>query len=1013
MKDSRPVNHDQTDPVADLDAEQVYEEFEQGWSTMSLSQLIGLVAAWPEEGRATLACELVRIDLELRTRAGLQPKLEDYRQQFEWLWRDLNFRSAVAFEHFRLELEAGRKADPDEYRQRYGVDTTGWPVPSSAGEQPAVAGIVRDSGHSRLEPAALEPAARDPDGFPVVPGLFAGHELVGVLGEGAFSRVFLARQGDLARRFVTLKVTREASDEPDCLARLQHTGIVPIYSVHREGPLQAICMPFLGSLTLADLVSQMPREGIKAASGRELVSTAAARWLETRRDRGGPASVSAIALAREAARPPRVQRADGLGSSPAGQVRVEDRFVALGDRSFGETAAWLFRQLAEGLEHAHGQGIVHGDIKPANILIADDGHPLLLDFNLARKSGAGAAGIVGGTLAYMAPEQLRGYDHGLGGDERSDLYSLGLVMHELLAGRRAFPDRSGTMTEVIATMVSDRSGQPPSLEEVRPAIDHDLGQIVGKCLESDPGRRYPSAAALVEDLRRREAFLPLLTAKDRSPWHRVRKWTRRHPRVASLGSVITLAAVLLAAALAGLFARQSRLDQIAAMDSSSEFVRVLRKDQLPLTGIGVPESMVNRALLQVRETLAGYDAMAPDQLENATRFKLLPDAQKETERRAATTAWHLIEATGGPSAESAVWQKKAGSDADDLDFWILATEDLRSREFGRAATGFEAWLNDHPDDAGGWLQLGNALAGMRELADAEAAYRMCLKLDDSIEVAWFNLGRAYQDRGEGEQAINAFSAAIGINPLEPASYANRGQLRLASGDSQGAISDLGEAIELGAADTRVWYYLARAHRAVGNEADATRAAQRFLDEEPASADGWALRGFVRHQSGDLDGALNDYGRALELEPALQTALQNRANIFAEQKNQPADAIADMDRIVATRRRDPLPLVTRGVLHARMGERAKAHADAEAALQLSQTGDTLYRAAGIYAQTSLSEPADRERAIALIAAALLRDPATVEKYWADDRDLKPLADDQELQKLKAWVAEMHAMSSPNQ
>jgi eukaryotic-like serine/threonine-protein kinase len=1078
------VKVDRTGLAAEFDAERLFEDFEAGWSSDALESISSLVASWPAERQCAVLGELVRLDLELRTGAGLKPRLEDYLDRFDLLKQDEDVLAGVVFEHFRLQCESGLKPDPVAYQQQFGVDTRSWQRATQSrrgaevsaektGEtcEPAIGKGLGTGGAGQPAPFALaqqlpEPAQRDADGFPVVPGLFAGHELVGVLGEGAFSRVFLARQGDLARRFVTLKVTREASDEPDCLARLQHTSIVPIYSVHRDGPLQAICMPFLGSLTLADLVGQLPRDGIKVISGRELISTAAARWLETRRDAGGPESVSAIALAREAARPVRA-----LGSSTQRATRVdpdsvEARFEAIGDRSFGETAAWLFRQLAEGLEHAHNQGIVHGDIKPANILIGDDGHPLLLDFNLARKSGEGASGFVGGTLAYMAPEQLRGYDHGLGGDERSDLYSLGLVMHELLAGQRAFPDRSGTLAEVISSMVSDRAGKPPSLHGVRPAIDRDLCQILAKCLEHDPAQRYPSAAALVEDLRRREEFLPLRTAEDRSPWHRMKKWTRRHPRVASLGSVITVAAVLLGLALAGWLVRGRQLERIAAREASAEFVSRLQRQALPLTGLGLPETMKDSALLDLKETLAANEASEPQQLERSARFQSLSGKDRQQERRSVATTWFLMaerlldqanRMMPGPGTElldeaarlneiarqirqglddspaiefqsARLNALKAGrelpatsgqelalniADADPADIRLTAIELVRRREFGPAVEFLRRWVKAEPDDAGAWLLLGNAEAGSGRLADAEAAFGICLALDDSLEIARFNRGLARRDRGDIAGAIADFGEAIRINPLEPGSRLNRGQLRLASGDAKGALVDFDEAIKLGTADTRVWYYLTRAHRALGNESSAAESAQRFLEEEPANTEGWALRGFVRHQAGDLDGAMNDYGRALELEPTLQSALQSRANILAEQKNQPAAAIADLDRIVAARPGDPVALVTRGVLHARIGDRAKAHADAEAALQLSQAGDTLYRAAGVYALTSQLEPADRDRAIALIAAALLRDPAAVEKYWADDRDLEPIADDEGLKQLREWVAKMRELSVPKQ
>ncbi len=100
-------------------------------------------------------------------------------------------------------------------------------------------------------------------------------------------------------------------------------------------------------------------------------------------------------------------------------------------------------RLADGLGHAHERGILHRDLKPANILLADDGQPMLLDFNLSEdlklRSRAPAA-FIGGTLPYMAPEQLQAFQHGTcGGDARSDIFSLGVILYELLTGEHPFP----------------------------------------------------------------------------------------------------------------------------------------------------------------------------------------------------------------------------------------------------------------------------------------------------------------------------------------------------------------------------------------------------------------------------------------------------------------------------------------------------------------------------------------------------------------------------------------------
>src|SRR5439155_10720397 len=126
---------------------------------------------------------------------------------------------------------------------------------------------------------------------------------------------------------------------------------------------------------------------------------------------------------------------------------------------------------------AHERGVIHRDLKPANVLLTDDGQPMLLDFNLAaagggQTKGRAAAARVGGTLPYMAPEQLPAFRGGPAAavDGRSDLYALGLILYELLTGRPAYTVRAGKGHEVIDKMLADRAGRPPSLMPFNPAV---------------------------------------------------------------------------------------------------------------------------------------------------------------------------------------------------------------------------------------------------------------------------------------------------------------------------------------------------------------------------------------------------------------------------------------------------------------------------------------------------------------------------------------------------------------
>ncbi|MCH7751462.1 MAG: protein kinase [Planctomycetes bacterium] len=202
------------------------------------------------------------------------------------------------------------------------------------------------------------------------------------LGSGTFARVFLARQGELADRRVVLKIAPGRTLEPQHLARLQHTNIVPVYSVHQSGQLTAVCMPYFGSRTLADVVSDLDQGKSLPQSGQALLSTLTVQSEKTQiRNREN--------LAQTASKAP-------VDSESNVRVIVE----RLSQTSYAEAVVRLMAQVAEGLQHAHERGIVHRDLKPANILLTDDGCAIILDFNLSENLvvNGPTSLAVGGTL---------------------------------------------------------------------------------------------------------------------------------------------------------------------------------------------------------------------------------------------------------------------------------------------------------------------------------------------------------------------------------------------------------------------------------------------------------------------------------------------------------------------------------------------------------------------------------------------------------------------------------------
>ncbi len=167
-----------------------------------------------------------------------------------------------------------------------------------------------------------------------------------------------------------------------------------------------------------------------------------------------------------------------------------------------ETAVSIARQICEGLEEAHALGIVHRDLKPGNIMVDRDGHARIMDFGIARSlkaKGITGAGVMIGTPEYMSPEQVEGKEV----DERSDIYSLGVILYEMVAGRVPF---EGDTPFTIGVKHKSEVPKPP--KELNAQIPEDLNRVILKCLEKDKGKRYQSAGELRAELGRIEEGMP-------------------------------------------------------------------------------------------------------------------------------------------------------------------------------------------------------------------------------------------------------------------------------------------------------------------------------------------------------------------------------------------------------------------------------------------------------------------------------------------------------------------------
>jgi serine/threonine protein kinase len=305
----------------------------------------------------------------------------------------------------------------------------------------------------------LDPGDCRPPG----PAPLRGYRVLAELGHGAEGRVYLAVQPAFGNRPVVLKVTPRHGQEHLALARLQHTHIVPLQGVHDDpdNHRRILCMPYLGGATWQQLLAALAETPPPQRTGKDLVEV-----LDTLQREGPP-----------------VLSSDGP---------VRERLAEL---SYPAVVVTVGAYLADGLAYAHAQGLIHLDVKPSNILLAADGQPMLLDFHLAQaplEAGEEAPSWLGGTPSYMAPEQAlalseaeQGRPIPQGVDERADIYALGVVLYESLAGKRPA-----------------RGAEADGLRRSNPEVGPALAEVISRCLAEEPGARYRAAESLAADLQR-------------------------------------------------------------------------------------------------------------------------------------------------------------------------------------------------------------------------------------------------------------------------------------------------------------------------------------------------------------------------------------------------------------------------------------------------------------------------------------------------------------------------------
>jgi WD40 repeat protein/serine/threonine protein kinase len=416
---------------------------------------------------------------------------------------------------------------------------------------------------------------------PAAPGLerLGDFRIVREVGRGGMGVVYEAEQLSLGRR-VALKVLphklpdarakRRFEREAKASAKLHHTNIVPVFGVGEQDGLPYYVMQFIQGLGLDEVLRELirtrdgrapsagePREGHQEVSVADLARSLRSGQFEAVRPADADPRVEAPgaqtvdqrpAAAAETPAPAAGRRADS--SSPSSSSIVLPGQSGEGQTSktrpptYWQSVARIGVQAAAALEYAHRHGVLHRDIKPSNLLLDMQGTVWVTDFGLAKaddQQNLTHTGDILGTLRYMPPEALDGRS-----DARSDVYSLGLTLYELLAFRPAFDER-----ERHRLLQQVTEAEPARLGKLNRQMPRDLETIVHKAMDRLPGQRYQTAAELAADLQRFLDGEPI-RARRVGPWQRALLWARRRPAVAGLLLVSGVATLAVAVAVAGL-----------------------------------------------------------------------------------------------------------------------------------------------------------------------------------------------------------------------------------------------------------------------------------------------------------------------------------------------------------------------------------------------------------------------------------------------------------------------------
>ena len=562
----------------------------------------------------------------------------------------------------------------------------------------------------------------------------------------------------------------------------------------------------------------------------------------------------------------------------------------------------LAKQLSEGLEAAHREGVIHRDLKPRNILLDSSGSACISDFGLAetlkssQETLAGSGAGIAGTPRYMSPEQVEGKVL----DQRTDIYSLGLVLYEISTGTVPFHDASA-----LQTMLQRVTETPKSPKLLNPLLSDRLVKIILRCLERDPAKRYQTVRELLDEL-----ALGELTTKPKS---RARIAAIAVAPVAILAAVLIFFAVRPKSSTPPIapngkyvavlpfrpigsepnlkYDAEGITEALSSRLSSANGVHPISPSALEKVDLSQPvESIAGKvgANLIVRGTIQGegdrvaviaeiYDVRTRERLWSQSfagtrqnRFALQDEIGTELLRRL----------NGGAPAVSAAPSATvpATQNADAYDLYLKGRGILKDRRDEKGATAaldlFSQASRKDPSFALAWTGVADASLEMyrvkRESFWAEkalAAAREAKTRNDKLPEVHFALGSVYTQMGKNAEAVSEIRRALQLEPKSDDGYVRLGRAYLQMGQHEAALGAFRKAVDLNPYYWSNHDQLGRAYYRIGRNEDALREFKRVADLDPTNAAVHNQMGIIYARQSLWDNAIAEFKKAIQLHPS--------------------------------------------------------------------------------------------------------------------------------------------------